>query len=42
MGIAYEKGLGLKKDLKEALKWYEKSAEQGHLEAKAALKRLGK
>lgn len=40
LGICYEKGQGVSKDPKEAVKWYRKAAEQGHIDAKKALKRL--
>ena len=40
LGKCYEKGQGVAKDLKEAVKWYRKAAEQGHIDAKKALKRL--
>ena len=30
LGLMYEKGRGVEKDLKEAVKWWRKAAEQGH------------
>jgi TPR repeat protein len=37
----YEYGKGVAKDKAKAAEWYRKAAEQGHADAKAALKRLG-
>jgi TPR repeat protein len=37
LGFAYEKGLGGKKDFKQAVRWYEKAANQGHAEAQYRL-----
>ena len=42
LGVCYEYGAGVSKDLEEAVKWYRKSAEQGDEDAKKALRRLGK
>ena len=39
LGVLYEKGQGVRQDNAEAVKWYRKAAEQGHLEAKKSLKR---
>ena len=41
LGEMYAGGFGVAKDESEAVKWYRKSAEQGHERAKEALKRLG-
>ena len=41
VGIYYEQGWEVSKDLKEAKKWLEKAAKQGHVKALKALKRLG-
>jgi TPR repeat protein len=30
MGVAYEKGIGAEKNLKEAVRWYRLAAERGH------------
>ena len=30
LGVLYEKGKGVKQDLKKAVEWYRKAAEQGH------------
>lgn len=37
VGICYEKGLGVGKDVFEAQAWYRKASAQGHAEARAAL-----
>ena len=37
LGVCYEKGEGVGKDLKEAAKWYRKAAEKGIVEAQIAL-----
>ena len=34
LGLAYEGGLGVDKDVKEALKWYKKAAAKGHEQAR--------
>ena len=44
LGLIYEKGKGVKKDLAEAAKWYGEAAAQGDVEAirkVAKLKKLG-
>lgn len=41
LGFAYELGLGVQKDLAEAVKWYRKAAAAGDPLGKAHLKRLG-
>ena len=41
LGCCYEKGEGVEKDLKEAVEWFRKAAEQGVEQAEVALKRLG-
>ena len=41
LGKCYETGRGVVKNPKEAEEWYRKAAEQGHKNAKQALKRLG-
>lgn len=33
LGLCYAKGVGVEKDLKEAVKWYSKAAEQGNVDA---------
>jgi TPR repeat protein len=38
----YENGNGIKKDIKQAIYWYEKSSEQGDEDAKNKLKNLKK
>jgi len=45
IGYLYKNGLGVQKDYKEAVKWYSKAADGGHLEAMFNLAnayRLGK
>lgn len=42
LGRMYEDGRGVRKDEKQAVDWYRKAAARNHLEAKDALKRLGK
>ena len=37
LGKCYDKGEGVDKDFKEAVKWYKKAAEQGHAEAQNSL-----
>ena len=37
LGYMYQNGLGIKKDKKESLNWYKKSAEQGNAAAQASL-----
>jgi len=37
MGIKYEFGYGVNQDFEQAVKWYKKSAEQGHIKAQAYL-----
>ena len=37
LGDCYEKGLGVEKDLKEAVKWYRMAAEQGYARAQSVL-----
>ena len=34
MGVSYHQGKGIAQDAKEALKWYAKAADQGHLDSK--------
>ncbi len=41
MGNAYRDGDGVEQDLKKALVWYKKAAEQGNEKAIEALERLG-
>ena len=41
LGLCYENGDGVEKDLKLAAEWYRKAAVQDHEEAQEALKRLG-
>jgi len=40
VGIAYEKGLGVTKDINKAKKWFELSASHGDILAKGRLKQL--
>lgn len=40
LGLVHEKGLGVKVDPDEALKWHRRAAHQGHVEAKEKLERL--
>lgn len=41
MGTCYEYGEGVeKKDINEAIKWYERAAQKGDLDAQKLLKRL--
>lgn len=40
LGLFYEKGYGVGKNLELAVDWYRKSAEQGNKLAVAALKRI--
>ncbi|GBB93218.1 hypothetical protein RclHR1_21300001 [Rhizophagus clarus] len=40
VAVMYEKGDGITKDIDKAIYWYEKSAEQGHEEARDSLRRL--
>lgn len=37
MGVAYDNGYGVRRDLTEAAKWYERAAEQGHAAAQTSL-----
>jgi hypothetical protein len=37
LGRAYQNGFGVKQDMAEAANWYQRAAEQGHLEAQNAL-----
>ncbi|MBP5586971.1 MAG: SEL1-like repeat protein [Lentisphaeria bacterium] len=41
LGLYYEKGIGTRKNVTEAGKWYRRAAEQGVEEAKQALESLG-
>ena len=41
-GHALENGIGCKKSLRKAVKWYKKAADQGDEDAIAALRRLGR
>jgi hypothetical protein len=40
LGLFYETGLGLTKDILQASEWYRKAAEQGNIDAQNHLKRL--
>ena len=42
LGFMHAKGQGVKQDYWEALKWYQKAANQGYEDAKVALKRISK
>ena len=37
LGFNYETGLGVERDLKEAVKWYRKAAEQGYARGQTSL-----
>jgi hypothetical protein len=37
LGVVYDKGLGVKKDKREAVRWYRKAASQGHTKAQDSL-----
>ena len=41
IGRFYENGLGCDKNIDEAKEWYQKAADKGDKDAKAALERLG-
>ncbi len=41
LGLMYERGLGVKKSLEKAIKWYKKAANEGEKRAKDKLKKLG-
>lgn len=41
LGMMYENGEGIEKDMEQAIKWYKKSATQGFSYAVEALQRLG-
>ena len=41
LGACYAKGIGVTKDLAEAVKWYRKAAQQGDPKAKVKLNDLG-
>ena len=41
LGVRYENGQGVGKDINEAVKWYRKAAEQGDAKAKENLRKLG-
>ena len=41
LGWCYVNGDGVAKDLKQAVYWYRKAADQGHAEAKEALELFG-
>jgi TPR repeat protein len=40
LGVMYETGLGVPKDVAQALVWYRRAARQGDARAQAALNRL--
>lgn len=42
VGSMYEDGAGINQNMELAIYWYKKAAAQGHLKAKAELKRLGR
>lgn len=42
LGVIYEHGAGVAKNLDEAVRWYEAAADQHVAEAAAALARLGR
>ena len=42
LGLCYEEGEGVNKDLNKAIMWYSKAAQQGYKDAKKALLRLRK
>lgn len=41
LGVLFQEGLGVEKDLKEAERWFARAAEQGYAPATAALRALG-
>ncbi|MBF0460152.1 MAG: caspase family protein [Magnetococcales bacterium] len=41
LGVLYENGTGVRKDVAEAVNWYRKAAEQGHEAARTNLMKLG-
>jgi TPR repeat protein len=41
LGVIYERGMGVMVDLKRARAWYDRAAARNHVDARAALKRLG-
>ena len=42
MGVMYGKGQGVEQDFKEAVKWLQKAAEQGLVEAQRVLGEISK
>jgi hypothetical protein len=40
LGVCYDNGTGVEKDMNEAVKWYTKAAEQGCADAEEALEKL--
>ena len=40
MGIMYQHGFGVERNLDTAREWLQKAADQGHVQAQAALKKL--
>ncbi|MCA6073213.1 MAG: SEL1-like repeat protein [Endomicrobium sp.] len=40
MGVMYERGKGVQQNYKEAVNWFQKSADQGDVDAKTALTRI--
>ena len=42
LGVCYNFGKGVEKDLQKAIEWYTKAAEQGDEDAQEALERLRK
>lgn len=42
IGWCYQNGLGVAKDVHEAVKWYRKAAKQGNARSQKKLKQLGK
>ena len=41
LGTTYSRGKGVAQDDEQAVFWYQKAAEQGHVDAQKALKKLG-
>jgi TPR repeat protein len=40
LGVVYETGMGVPKDLNSAKSWYKKAADQGYADAKTRLNQL--
>ena len=40
LGVMYQTGFGLPKDMAKAREWFQKAADQGDVQAKSVLKKL--